>query len=99
MEKRGMQGELLRAWREAAGLSQRDAGKRLAQFNTEGRASSQPTWAAWERGEKSPDLFFAFSLERMTNGAIQAQGWAVARALPPDSTTNLFDDEHLRKVV
>lgn len=81
MDQREKQGQALCAWRKEQGLSQKVAGERLAKHNDEERTATQTTWAAWERGEKSPDLFFAFALERMTRGRIQAQGWAVARQL------------------
>lgn len=95
MDQRERQGQALRAWREeqAPSISQKAAGERLASFNDEHRAATQAAWAAWERGEKSPDLFFAFALERMTNGKIAAQGWAVARKVAePNSSTNLAAD-------
>lgn len=81
MDQREKQGQALCAWRKEQSLSQKGAGERLAEHNDEGRTATQTTWAAWERGEKSPDLFFAFALERMTRGRISAQGWAVARQL------------------
>lgn len=90
MEQREKQGALLKVWREEQELSQKAAGERLADHNDEDRTATQTTWAAWERGEKSPDLFFAFAIERMTNGRIPAQGWAVARKLAePSSGTDV----------
>lgn len=81
MDQRKKQGQALCVWRKEHGLSQKVAGERLADHNDEARTATQTTWAAWERGEKAPDLFFAFALERMTRGRIPAQGWAVARQL------------------
>ncbi len=103
MDRRETQGLALKAWREANGLTQRQAGERLADFNDEKRTARQAAWWSWERGEKSPDLFFAFALERMTGGRVMAQGWAISRDKPsamkadPDSTTNLLDGEALGK--
>lgn len=104
MDRRETQGEALRKWRlsQPGGPSQRACADRLAEFNDEKRKASQNAWCSWENGEKSPDIFFAFALERMTGGRIMAQGWAMSRPLPrsepSDSTTNLVDGEALGKV-
>jgi transcriptional regulator with XRE-family HTH domain len=78
--RKGTPGAELRAWRKERKLSQRAASDRLAEYNEEKRCAAQTTWAAWERDEKAPDLFFAFTLERMTNGTIPASSWATPRA-------------------
>lgn len=97
MDPKKTQGAALRAWREeqTPRLSQYAAARRLAEFNEEHRQTTQGAWNAWEHGKKSPDLFFAFAIERMTMGRISAQGWAVARqpktekARAPESGTDV----------
>lgn len=65
-------GSRLKQWRLAQpGLSQSAAAERIK--------ASQGAWAAWERGEKGPDLHFAFELEKLTGGAVQAEAWAFPR--------------------
>jgi len=66
-------GVRLRSWREGQGLSQSAAADRIR--------ASQTTWAAWERGEKGPDLHFAFEIERLTDGEspVLASDWAFPR--------------------
>ncbi len=82
--QRETQGAALRAWRDeqVPRLSQRGAAERLRDFNTDRRKATQAAWVAWEKGWKAPDLFFAFALERMTNGRVSAQGWAMPRQMP-----------------
>lgn len=68
-------GVRLRKWRESqpGKLSHRAAGELIR--------ASQTTWTAWERGEKAPDLHFAFELEKLTEGPDQilASEWAFPR--------------------
>lgn len=64
-------GAKLRSWRADQGLSQVAAAERIK--------ASQGAWAAWERGEKGPDLHFAFELEKLTGGAVVAEAWAFPR--------------------
>ena len=64
-------GNSLKTWRDNAGLSQEGAAKRIQ--------STQATWGAWERGERVPDVVFAFALEKLTDRAVLAESWAVAR--------------------
>lgn len=64
-------GARLRKWRDDEGVSQVAAADRIR--------ASQAAWAAWERGEKAPDLHFAFEIERLTGGEVQAEDWAFPR--------------------
>lgn len=64
-------GARLRRWRTDNGLSQAAAGERIK--------ASQGAWAAWERGDKGPDLHYAFELERLTGGDVLAEAWAFPR--------------------
>jgi transcriptional regulator with XRE-family HTH domain len=57
----------LREWREAAGLSQAQAAKRLG--------IAQGTWSTWERGDKRPELEFIFELEKATKRAVRLADW------------------------
>lgn len=72
----GEQGEDLAAWRLGLHLSQAACCAKVEPKITQG------TWAAWERGKKVPDLHHAFEIERLTEGAIKASGWARPRAKP-----------------
>lgn len=92
MDRRETQGAALRRWRKAAKLSQRKAATRLAEFNDERREATQSSWWSWERGEKAPDIFFAFAIERMTGGLVMAEGWAMSRPKPTESSTSLVDE-------
>ena len=64
-------GARLREWRDGEGISQEAAATRIR--------ASQAAWAAWERGEKGPDLHSAFELEKLTDGAVKAEAWAFPR--------------------
>ena len=70
-------GARLKAWRDAEDISQEVAANRIR--------ASQAAWAAWERGEKGPDLHYAFELEKLTgdlaDGAFRvlASEWAFPR--------------------
>ena len=64
-------GARLRKWRDDQGISQSSAADRIR--------ASQGAWAAWERGDKGPDLHFAFELEKLTDGAVRAEDWAFPR--------------------
>ncbi len=63
-------GEKLRAWRVAAGLSQAKAADRVG--------TKQRTWAQWESGT-TPEIDFAESLERLTDGEVAMRDWARSR--------------------
>lgn len=65
-------GARLRKWREDHGLKQTAAAALIL--------STQGAWTAWERGERAPDLHFAFALEKLTDGAVKAEDWAFPRS-------------------
>lgn len=64
-------GARLRKWRDDEGISQAAAAEKIR--------ASQGAWAAWERGDKGPDLHFAFELEKLTGGEVRAEDWAFPR--------------------
>ncbi len=64
-------GKKLRAWRDAAGLSQEEAAKRIG--------TGQRTWGQWELEESTPEVDYAAELERMTAGAVTVLDWAKSR--------------------
>jgi len=71
------QGADLKAWRE--GQTGED-GKPLSQTKAAMAIhSTQSTWAAWERGHKAPDAYYAGKLEELTAGAVKASAWAYPR--------------------
>ncbi len=71
IEGLALAGARLRRWRDDEGISQAIAADRIR--------ASQGAWAAWERGDKGPDLHFAFELEKLTRGVVRAEDWAFAR--------------------
>ena len=74
------QGKRLAAWRAAQTGAN---GKRLSQVEAARRiGASQGAWAAWEKGRKAPDAYFADLLETLTKGRAQvrAAGWRFRRA-------------------
>lgn len=79
------QGARLQAWRqrqkdpEGATVSQEIAAKMLARFTEDGQPASQSAWASWELGQRAPDIYFAFALQRMTKGEIQVEWWGRRR--------------------
>lgn len=63
-------GERLREWREAQGLSQAQAAARIG--------AKQGTWAPWESGKKCPSVGRANQLAELTAGAVPVSGWSPA---------------------
>lgn len=63
----------LRAWREKQK-------PKLSQFRAAAMIDTfQGTWAAWEQGTRCPDVGFALAVEKLTDGAVPASGWARRR--------------------
>lgn len=65
---------LLRAWREAAGLSQSECARRVN--------VAQSAWNTWEHGVREPQIRFAVAIEELTSGAVPVRAWL---ARPPSS--------------
>lgn len=63
-------GERLREWREALGLSQAAAAAKIG--------AKQGTWAPWESGKKCPSVKRANQLAELTAGAVPVSGWSPA---------------------
>lgn len=88
-------GEALKAWRKAKGLSQAAAAALIE--------AKQRTWAAWELGKVCPDLDNCIRLAVLTSNAVPAVGWAKRRErkaepVPPSDSGTLHaagdDDDH-----
>lgn len=60
-------GERLREWREAAGLTQADAAEKIG--------AEQGTWGPWEKDKKRPSVDYACAIDRLTVGAVPVSGW------------------------
>lgn len=58
----------LKKWREAEGLSQGEAGKRID--------VSQPSWSDYEAGRKTPRTKLALKIADLTKGAVSVDMWA-----------------------
>ena len=58
----------LRKWREARGLTQEEAAKRVG--------AQQSSWCDWENAEKSPSVRFALRIARTTRGAVPVSSWS-----------------------
>lgn len=70
------QGRRLAAWRAA---QKGEGGKTLSQAAAAAKiGASQGAWAAWEKGRKAPDSYYAAALEDLTRGkhVVRAKGWA-----------------------
>lgn len=82
------QGRRLAEWR----ASQRgEGGRRLSQLAAAKRiGASQGAWAAWEKGRKAPDSFFAAAIETLTKGRLQvrAKGWVYRRGVAATSASS-----------
>lgn len=69
----GRCGAELKAWRET------QTPKLTQTMAAEALGASQGSWAAWERGHKAPDAYFAGKLEALTGGTVKASSWAYPR--------------------
>jgi DNA-binding XRE family transcriptional regulator len=66
--RRSTQGRRLKAWREKAGLTQKQVAERLG--------VQQGTYAAYELDMRSPRVDIAARIDRMTDGTVSVFGWA-----------------------
>jgi transcriptional regulator with XRE-family HTH domain len=71
--------ERLREWRDSAGISQSAAAIAVG--------TSGPVWCEWEKGSRRPRLRFAFAIQRLTNGTLDAEAWDPAsNSVAPQET-------------
>jgi len=61
-------GERLRAWREAAGKSQKECAEAIG--------VRQPTWSEWEAGTRTPSVTHSFAIEAFSGGKVKAKVFA-----------------------
>lgn len=67
----------LKAWREAAGHTQVEAGKLLG--------VSQVTISDWEAERKQPRVSAALRIARVTDGAVPIESWEIRVEDSPDA--------------